>query len=913
MFLYNRSDGGKDVVTCIVCQQVFCCATCREKHEQLRHDVNAVPLKNNCGWCPICEKQPLPLHPRLPTTLLRHIQLEHLPLQCQKCADIYETIEDLQMDGKCNRKNLKKMRKELLTNVLSAIPNQETTRDSINPNENDNDNNLTHDLIAVSNKDSKDKHLLDKSKNQRTFSSSVQYVEHHNPSSIKNKSDGATGSTGRKESFQSIAIQTSPLIGGGNYNNHITPLSVINMRWKCKGKSLSSNEEFISDSLSSIRNISAMNNTSERYNLCSITGNHNNNHENNRNNNGNNRGKIIRTTSTPVHIEVLFAKPKEPIYFNASSGTSQVSSIHNSGSYVSDEGHALLTTADNMANNILGGNLQNTVSRGDGIFGRKSGSPSHQVQRRKVANNGRIVKFTAVTPLRQVMSKSIQKAMVEHGGMPTSVVTNQHPIRHLCSANSSPESGNNPSALIEAFGQSEALDLRLSPVVRRAYQFERFRKEPINLQSPRNHNQPHHFTDNRNNTTNDIDNNINYHKSMEERAVILSSHKTTTESIVITRMEKMSAISMQDIHKNSNVVENIASGSNYGTAKSTDITKSMIPASSDSRKMDNDAFYKSCRHVEIISTRTELSNLNVIQTTSARIRHESRGAIRIQNIQANNLTPISSIPGAAIQKKLIKFETPKKRRSEEESHTEQQRIAQVQLTKANSNDADGRWTKVITPLSLSTKNSSVLNGTNNDIFYTPNTSISTKYNESGEASLCVENIDDDLNPDDCKTNRGANRMIPRKLNSQLSAIPKKNLDLLEGRRRAPPSFIECAQSTAYSQIEIDNNEGDDEHKDNSDSRVEKIYKIDNILPFIKQTEKNETPSNSGPIKNNANISSKNAGSIWSKMTSLIRFSTLQPSNSDTSNVHGNLNSNSTFMLKRCASLAGEKFLRLLHL
>ncbi|XP_022230485.2 mitosis initiation protein fs(1)Ya [Drosophila obscura] len=248
-----------------------------------------------------------------------------------------------------------------------------------------------------------------------------------------------------------ISTQTSP---------GVTPISLINMRWKAKSRV--THEEMISDSVSSIRNISSISNGSIRRSIGQLTSLHETVE----------KGKVIRSTSTPVQLESMFAKPKEPLTFNASNG-GHVSSIYQEEQSPAPD-----------ANPIQQQHQQ------------------QQLQQQRPWKVGARSKMTAVTPLRQVMSKSIQKAFVEHGAMlvppPTGLM--QRRVRLDLSDN------NNHSADGAAAGSS-ALDLRLSPVVRRT-QSESSSSEVSSLLHPHD---------------------------LYQRQFMLSAQKLTTESIIITR------------------------------------------------------------------------------------------------------------------------------------------------------------------------------------------------------------------------------------------------------------------------------------------------------------------------------------------------------------------------------------------
>nr|XP_016942020.1 mitosis initiation protein fs(1)Ya [Drosophila suzukii] len=273
-----------------------------------------------------------------------------------------------------------------------------------------------------------------------------------------------------------ISTQTSP---------GVTPISLINMRWKAKSRL--THEEFISDSVSSIRNLSSFSNSSIRRSIGHLSVNPPETAV---------KGKVIRSTSTPLQVESVFAKPKEPIVFNASNG-GHVSSIY----------HEEPSPA--LENNPVQPQQQ---------------QPLQQRAWKMGARN----KMSAATPLRQVMSKSIQKAFVEHGGMlvhqpPSAVI--QRRVRLDLSEHSS----------CEAAGSS-ALDLRLSPAMRRT-QSESSTSEVSSSSS------------------------CSRNTDLYKRPFLLSAQKLTTESIIITRMNSNSQESSSTVYNSCESVEIIRSTS----------------------------------------------------------------------------------------------------------------------------------------------------------------------------------------------------------------------------------------------------------------------------------------------------------------------------------------------------------------
>ncbi|XP_019895239.1 mitosis initiation protein fs(1)Ya isoform X2 [Musca domestica] len=380
--------------------------------------------------------------------------------------------------------------------------------------------------------------------------------------------DEASRVTVTKAGLQSTQI--SPMRRHDFNDSHMTPISIINMRWKAKSKA---HEEFISDSVSSIKNISSISNSSIRRSVGVASA---------------VKGKVIRSTSTPVHLEMVFAKPKEQT-FNAT-GTGHMSSIYNSDSDISP------------------------------ALPQPSSQALEPINRYRKVGGGR-PRMSAVTPLRQVMSKSIQKAFAEHG-LPasTAVRGTAAAIQRKKMFDSSSSPGLNGTGAHSP--APPPLDLRLSPAVRRRNSEA---EESLSVQSA---------GEEAREQRNDL-------PSMR-RKILLSAQKLTTESIVITRTEHMSSVS---------------SASTSGTSSNGSIN-SIKPHSSSSSSSNSyhstgsnsssGSVFKSCRSVEIITATTE--QIQAIQSVDE------------ENVIHNPLpplTPITRIPGAVIHKKLIKFETPK--------------------------------------------------------------------------------------------------------------------------------------------------------------------------------------------------------------------------------------------------------------
>ncbi|XP_073831981.1 female sterile (1) Young arrest isoform X2 [Musca autumnalis] len=389
--------------------------------------------------------------------------------------------------------------------------------------------------------------------------------------------DDASKVTVTKAGLQSTQI--SPMRRHDFNDSHMTPISIINMRWKAKSKA---HEEFISDSVSSIKNISSISNSSIRRSVGVASA---------------VKGKVIRSTSTPVHLEMVFAKPKEQT-FNAT-GAGHMSSIYNSDSDISPALPAPSSQALEPLNRY-----------------RKVGS-------------GR-PRMSAVTPLRQVMSKSIQKAFAEHG-LPASTAVRGSAAafqrKKMFDTTSSPGlDGSGGGALLPQSPAPPALDLRMSPAVRR--------RNSESEESLQHQNGP---------TMGEEERQRNDFLNMR-RKILLSAQKLTTESIVITRTEHMSSVSSASSSSGTSSNGSINSIKPHATS-STSSSSSYHSAGSNS---SSGSVFKSCRSVEIITATTEQ-----IQTMQS---------VDEENVVTNPLppiTPITRIPGAVIHKKLIKFETPK--------------------------------------------------------------------------------------------------------------------------------------------------------------------------------------------------------------------------------------------------------------
>lgn len=232
--------------------------------------------------------------------------------------------------------------------------------------------------------------------------------------------------------------------------------------------------------------------------------------------------------------------------------------------------------------------------------------------------------MSAVTPLRQVMSKSIQKAFAEHGLPAASTAVRGASAafqrKNMFDTTTSPSlDGDSGGAKKHLMPGSPALDLRLSPAVRRSQSES---DDSLQLQN--------------------CDEQQRQYKDLPKikRNIMMSAQKLTTESIVITRTEHLSSVS-----SSTSAVSSLGS---INTIKPHTSTNSSYQSSASNSA--GGSVFKSCSSsVEIITATTEqIQQVQAVQSVASVASH-----------QLPPITPITRIPGAVIHKKLIKFETPK--------------------------------------------------------------------------------------------------------------------------------------------------------------------------------------------------------------------------------------------------------------
>ncbi|XP_053949650.1 mitosis initiation protein fs(1)Ya [Anastrepha ludens] len=611
-------------IICRVCEKVFCCAECRYKHEIKIHAI-VVQNHKNQGQANT-NLDPSILEDRLKETEINQIILfcpicerKPMPLQRDMYAELLAHVEQYHLPLRC-RKCSK------VYNRLDELQNFST---------------CTYTPIPVC-----------------CYSGQGFYNNLDNCDSVAMQKDFTK---------VTISTQTSPQARQhGEF--HDTPMSLINLRWKAKSKL--THEEFVSDSISSLKNISSINNSSGRRSLDAIA---------------KPQGQLVRTTSTPVHAELLCTKHTERT-FNASGG--QVSSIYHSGAEASNHSPAMVAMTNVAA-----------------------GSPSKQHLEsinRYLKVGGSRSKISTATPLRQVMSKSIQKAFAEHGVLPltrASDVDMPPLLQNMFDAQATD---------INSGSVGSPLDLRLSPAVRRIHSQQVYMSQlqASNASAERKSAKPPNL----------------------RHEVLRSSQKlTTTESIVITRTK----------HMHQTASSRLSNGPISIAPKSLDekSTTSSTSTSSDSSGVSTcsgSSMYKSCQSIEIITATTALSE---IQQDYYAVTD------KIDNAMEKNVptigTPITRIPGALINKKLIRFDSPCEEEEFKNSNeiencgqTDKENCAAVEKVNtpekstlsyasvqqhSNSGNAGSKAKSKVTETPRST-HSSV-----SDVFFTPITSPIRKY------------------------------------------------------------------------------------------------------------------------------------------------------------------------------------------
>ncbi|XP_058822346.1 mitosis initiation protein fs(1)Ya [Topomyia yanbarensis] len=382
-------------VQCQTCSQVFCCAKCRQKHE----DNNHKEMKAIRQICYICNDKPFPLRidtKITPTNLLvGHILKEHLPLRCNRCTKVFHTAADFESIARCFTAN------ENGYEIVDTACYLE--RSNINIPTIMEGVVVVHPELELDNKENIDE-------NCSTVSS-----EHSNMQKDQLLPQTVIKVKGRTLTLKPPRI-SEELNTGTDPNEEIgelskaknTPLSMINLRWMRKSR------QSFDSLLCTTSNISAVNASEEGFHAPPSS-----------------NKKLVRTTSTPMmHGCLPYMKITNESYTSA---MGHMSSIRNSNS---------------------GSDSDKTDD--------PTPPPQTSYEIHKVRAISRNRSRVAATPLRQVMSKSIQRAIAQHGYYSKMLAPG---TQRKMSFNSTASSGLNSTT---GSPSRIALDLRTTPALKRA-------------------------------------------------------------------------------------------------------------------------------------------------------------------------------------------------------------------------------------------------------------------------------------------------------------------------------------------------------------------------------------------------------------------------------------------------------------
>uniref|UniRef100_A0A1Q3EW96 Mitosis initiation protein fs(1)Ya n=1 Tax=Culex tarsalis TaxID=7177 RepID=A0A1Q3EW96_CULTA len=376
-------------VQCRTCLQVFCCGKCRQKHEDVQHqDVEAIRQ-----ICYICNNRPHPLRVNSTKTntsnlLVEHVLREHLPLRCNRCAKVFHTAADFKTIARCltahGPASDQACHLEHSQNIPTILENVAA--------EGENKENIDENSATSSDRSAP-------------------------PTAIKVKLSASNTAQISKE----LRAITDPPEDVENVNEAmLTPLSMINLRWKRKSR------QSFDSMLSTTNNISAVN-ASEGGMLVPPSS---------------PVKKLVRTTSTPMMHGCLPHHLKMASYNESySSGMGQMSSIHAN------------STSEQQQQQQQ--QQQQTGQAGTGAATPASPT-SYEIQKVRAIIRSRS-KAVAATPLRQVMSKSIQRAIAQHGYSKMVAPGTQRKMSFNSTGGSS----------ISGSPARSALDLRTTPVLKR--------------------------------------------------------------------------------------------------------------------------------------------------------------------------------------------------------------------------------------------------------------------------------------------------------------------------------------------------------------------------------------------------------------------------------------------------------------
>ncbi|XP_050079232.1 mitosis initiation protein fs(1)Ya [Anopheles maculipalpis] len=366
-------------VQCRSCLQVFCCAKCRQKHEDKYHQEDAMLRK----ICYICNDRPFPFRRDTKITpnnlLIVHILKEHLPLQCNRCRTSFYSVKDFQNANKCfmfcdNSEKEGECHLEQSRSVASVpLPTID-------------DENKENSPIELPSADRVDAEAIRARRKSSLITGDMQpFAE------AENKID---------EVDEAL----------------LTPLTKINLRWKRKSRQSFESMLSMSDNTSEV-------NGSGMLRIDGV---------------GAGPRKLVRTTSTPMYQWQLMPPGLKQPNESYSATMGQMSSIHCSSSG------------------------SETDSRTEDLGGSPQMVPNELEKVRAIIRNR---SKAVATPLRQVMSKSIQRAIAQHTGVGSVYSKMLQPgTQRKMSFNSTMSSGMNSMLVSPA---KDPLDLRTTPTLKR--------------------------------------------------------------------------------------------------------------------------------------------------------------------------------------------------------------------------------------------------------------------------------------------------------------------------------------------------------------------------------------------------------------------------------------------------------------
>ncbi|XP_049548743.1 mitosis initiation protein fs(1)Ya [Anopheles darlingi] len=339
-------------VKCRTCDQVFCCAKCRIKHEDGYHPEVAMIRK----ICYICNDRPFPLRRDTVISpnnlLLAHIFKEHLPLRCNSCTKLFLSPDDFKKIGKCFQfcptaaaeKQGACLLESQQEGATIPVPDRRTT---VNDDEDkENDNKATAVIVPV--------------------------VAESKQRPQKRRSIPPSGDLYPVPEPQQEIEEVDEAL--------LTPLTKINLRWKRKSR----------QSFDSMLSTTANNNSStlESNRVADAAG---------------PRPKLVRSTSTPMYQwQILPSMKISNDSFTANLG--QMSSIHCSSGSDTD------SRADDICSPPPPASAPLQAPKPAIVVADPSPTEDFHKVRAIIRNQSK----AAATPLRQVMSKSIQRAIAQH-------------------------------------------------------------------------------------------------------------------------------------------------------------------------------------------------------------------------------------------------------------------------------------------------------------------------------------------------------------------------------------------------------------------------------------------------------------------------------------------------------------------